>query len=157
MQGGWNERDEEHLKGLVVGHYIMAGLSALGAVQVLVYGLLGRKLLQQLDEDLNAGLGDLTDATGMGDPSMSAAAMFEGLDSAVMVLMVSLGVLSIATTVGFWWVARMLGRRQWWTFCYLTGWGELFFVPFGTILGIFTLIVLSRPSVKQHFGVGLPD
>lgn len=157
MQGGWNERDEEHLKGLVVGHYIMAGLSALGAVQVLVYGLVGRKLLQQLDDDLNASFGDLTDATGMAGPSMDAAVVFDGLDSAVMILMVSLAVLSVVTAIGFWWVARMLGRRQWWAFCYLTGWGELLFFPFGTILGIFTLIVLSRPSVKQRFGVALPD
>ena len=157
MQGGWNERDEEHLKGLVVGHYIMAGLSALGAVQVLIYGLLGRRLLQQLNQHIDASFGDLADATSMGDPSMDAAAMLEGLDSAVIVLVVSLGLLSIVTTLGFWWVARLLGRRQRWALCYLTGWGELFFVPFGTILGVFTLIVLSRPSVKQRFGVGLPD
>jgi hypothetical protein len=44
-------------------------------------------------------------------------------------------------------------NRRWWTFCYLTGWGECLMFPFGTVLGIFTIIVLSRPSVKLLFGV----
>ena len=28
------------------------------------------------------------------------------------------------------------------------------FMPFGTVLGVFTLIVLLRPGVKELFGVG---
>ena len=44
-------------------------------------------------------------------------------------------------------------QRQWWMFCYLTGWGECLMFPFGTILGIFTIIVLGRASVKKLFGV----
>ena len=50
-------------------------------------------------------------------------------------------------------VGVKIRQRQWWTFCYLTGWGECLMFPFGTILGIFTIIVLGRPSVKRLFGV----
>jgi hypothetical protein len=50
-------------------------------------------------------------------------------------------------------VGVQIRNRRWWTFCYLTGWGECLMFPFGTVLGIFTIIVLSRPSVKLLFGV----
>jgi len=50
-------------------------------------------------------------------------------------------------------VGVQIRKRRWWTFCYLTGWGECLMFPFGTILGIFTIIVLGRPSVKKLFGV----
>lgn len=36
-------------------------------------------------------------------------------------------------------------------FCLLTALVSLFFIPFGTVLGIFTIIVLMRPSVKELF------
>jgi len=29
---------------------------------------------------------------------------------------------------------------------------ECMFMPFGTVLGVFTIIVLMRPSVKEIFG-----
>jgi hypothetical protein len=29
-------------------------------------------------------------------------------------------------------------------------------MPFGTVLGVFTIIVLMRPTVKQEFGVAPP-
>ena len=50
-------------------------------------------------------------------------------------------------------VGLQIRKRRWWTFCYLTGWGECLMFPFGTVLGIFTIIVLARPSVKRLFGV----
>jgi len=33
---------------------------------------------------------------------------------------------------------------------------ECLFMPFGTVLGVFTILVLVRESVKQLFGVELP-
>ena len=64
--------------------------------------------------------------------------------------------LAVISTVHLAVVGMKLRQRRWWTFCYLTGWGECIMFPFGTILGIFTIVVLSRPSVKRLFGVGGP-
>jgi hypothetical protein len=43
--------------------------------------------------------------------------------------------------------ARFLGRRRHRTFSLIVGGLNCLLVPFGTVLGVFTLIVLSRPSV----------
>ena len=71
----------------------------------------------------------------------------------VLVTIVGGIVLSIAAAVQLGLVGLKIKQRQWWLFCYLTGWGECLMFPFGTILGIFTILVLGRPSVKKLFGV----
>ncbi len=48
---------------------------------------------------------------------------------------------------------RSLARRRRYTFCLVTAGILCFFMPFGTVLGVFTIIVLMRPSVKGLFGV----
>ena len=48
-------------------------------------------------------------------------------------------------------VGRFLARRTHYTFCLIVaGWSCLSF-PFGTALGVFSLVVLLRPSVKPLF------
>jgi len=46
---------------------------------------------------------------------------------------------------------RCLARRKGYTFCLVIAGISCLFMPFGTILGVFTIIVLSRPSVKELF------
>ena len=49
------------------------------------------------------------------------------------------------------WAARFWYKRQ----QFIEGLGCFF--PFGTALGVFTIVVLSRPAVKQIFGVGVSE
>jgi hypothetical protein len=51
---------------------------------------------------------------------------------------------------------RFLAKRKHHTFCVVMGAVECIFMPFGTVLGVFTLIVLTRESVKHLFGVSRP-
>jgi hypothetical protein len=46
---------------------------------------------------------------------------------------------------------RFLARRVYYTFCFVMAALECIFVPFGTILGVFTIVVLQRPTVKEMF------
>ena len=47
---------------------------------------------------------------------------------------------------------KFLARRTRYTYCLVVAGVECIFMPFGTVLGVFTIIVLSRPSVKALFG-----
>lgn len=47
--------------------------------------------------------------------------------------------------------ARCLARRKHHLFCVVMAGVECIFMPFGTVLGVFTLMVLVRPSVKELF------
>ncbi len=51
---------------------------------------------------------------------------------------------------------RFLGRRTHHLYGLVVAGIECCFMPFGTILGVFTLFVLLRPSVKTLFGQGVP-
>jgi hypothetical protein len=51
---------------------------------------------------------------------------------------------------------RFLAQRLHYTFCFVIAAIACVFVPFGTVLGIFTILVLVRPSVKQMFAASGP-
>ena len=46
---------------------------------------------------------------------------------------------------------RNLARRRRHTFCLVIAAVECLFMPFGTVLGVFTIVVLMRDSVKALF------
>ena len=48
--------------------------------------------------------------------------------------------------------ARYLQEHRRYMFCLIVAGLECVFMPFGTVLGVFTIIVLLRPSVRQLFG-----
>jgi len=50
--------------------------------------------------------------------------------------------------------ARFLARRRHYLFCLVMAAIECAYMPFGTVLGVFTIIVLMRDSVKQLFSAG---
>ena len=44
-----------------------------------------------------------------------------------------------------------IARRKHYTFCFVIACVECMFMPFGTVLGVFTILVLNRQSVKELF------
>ena len=51
---------------------------------------------------------------------------------------------------------RNLGQKSCYTFCLVMACIACLWMPFGTVLGIFTIIVLMRPSVKPLFTGAAP-
>jgi hypothetical protein len=48
-------------------------------------------------------------------------------------------------------IGRSLARQVHYMFCVVVAAIECIFMPFGTVLGVFTIVVLTRPSVKEMF------
>ena len=46
---------------------------------------------------------------------------------------------------------RFLAKRRHYMFCLVMAGIECLFMPFGTVLGVFTIIVLIREGVKEMF------
>ncbi len=131
----------------------MAGLSALSAIPLVAYAFAGAKLAEQLTNEMALTMGDISGQAGVDPLAGAPMEMMEDLGT-LMITMTALGfLLAVVTAIGFFLVGLKLRQRQWWTFCYLSGWGECLLFPFGTILGVFTIIVLSRPTVKRSFGM----
>ncbi len=148
-----NAEDTEHLSALSVGHYIMAGLTAISAIPLVAWAFAGAKIAEQLANQMALMMGDLSGQTGVDPFAGAPEAMMKDLGTLVIMMTVLSVVLVVVTAIGFFLVGLKLRQRRWWTFCYLSGWGECLMFPFGTILGVFTIIVLSRPGVKRSFGM----
>jgi hypothetical protein len=52
---------------------------------------------------------------------------------------------------------RFLAQRKRYLFVFLIACCECLFLPFGTVLGIFTIVLLSRESVKAAFDSAAPE
>lgn len=131
----------------------MAGLSAISAIPLVGYAFIGAKLAKQLTNEMALTMGDISGQAGTDPFAGAPQAMMDDLGTVMISLTVLSLVLVVVTAIGFFYVGLKLRQRQWWTFCYLSGWGECLMFPFGTILGVFTIIVLSRPTVKRSFGM----
>jgi len=90
-----------------------------------------------------------------------AIGAFEDGDSEVrpvgfVIMVVALGFIFLgwilAALMAF--AGRGLAKRRRYTFCLIMGGVECLFMPVGTVLGVFTIIVLVRDSVKELFTSG---
>lgn len=135
-------QDRQHLKYLAIGHYVYAGLTAVFSVIWIAYfGLIMMFINSPPPTD-----------GGIGDPSSSAAEF--GIFFAVIMgftLVFSLIYLACVIMAG-----RCLSRRKGYWFTFVIAILECFSVPFGTALGVLTLVVLLRDSVKVLYGLKEP-
>ena len=153
MEEEASAEDREHLSALSIGHYILAGVSLFSGIPALVWGVAGARLLDELGGEIAVAMGDISAQAGADPFGGGADAMLEDFGTLLTTAIVAGLAVALIATIHLVLVAVKIRQRRWWTFCYLTGWGECLMFPFGTILGIFTIIVLGRPSVKKLFGV----
>ena len=126
-------QDLEHLRLLSIFYYVFAGLTALGGCCPLLY----------------AGIFVMIPFTqeNMHRPGDPPEGLFLGMAGAMIVLV--LVVLLLAYLL--FRAGRCLAQHRSRTFCMVMAAFTCLSVPLGTVLGVFTFIVLMRPSVEQLF------
>jgi hypothetical protein len=129
------DRDTEHLNLLSIFHYVVGGLAALFSFFPLFYSLIGGFLLYA--------------AQHPGPNNQEPPPAFLGWIFIVLGAVFFLGGVTIAICILI--AGRCLSRRKSYSFALVMACIECLFVPFGTILGIFTIVALSRESVKALF------
>lgn len=127
------QQDLEHLKLLAIFHYVAAGMAALLACIPFLH--------------LFMGLALATGFFGETDPEARPIGLVIMVVAACIIL---LG-WTFAALVAF--AGRSLQTRRRYTFCLVMAGVECLFLPVGTVLGVFTIIVLVRDSVKALFGM----
>jgi hypothetical protein len=126
-------QDLEHLKLLSIFHYVVAAVAALFACIPFIHFFVGLSMVT----------GWLPD-TGNEPPLKLFGVFFMVIAGAAILCGWAFAVcLAIA--------GRYLGEHQRYTFCLVMAAIACMFMPFGTVLGVFTIIVLVRPSVKELF------
>ena len=133
------DQNEEHLRLLSIFHYVVAAFGALFSLFPVIHLVIGIAILS----GRFPGDGGNDDAKWLGG-------FFVGFAS----LWILMG-LTFASCVFF--AGRNLAKRTRYTFCLVVAGLECMFVPFGTVLGVFTLIVLTKEPVKRLFGIDAPQ
>jgi len=130
--------DEEHLRLLTIGHYITGGL-CIAFASIFIFHLVFLSAMAVHPEWFSA-------------PGRPAGPP----DGAMRIFAVVIGVFILAgwTFGGLTlYVGRCIKRRERRTLTVVVACLNTLFIPIGTVLGVFTLIVVTRPSVKKLYGL----
>lgn len=130
---------ESHLRLIVIFHYVVGGIAALFAMFPIFHLVIGLTLV--FSPESFAGQGE--------PPPLFLGWMFVGIAATFITLGLAFACCVIAT-------GRSIQKRRRYLFCLVMAGIECMFMPFGTILGVFTIILLVKEDVKQMFAVGSP-
>jgi len=124
--------DESHLKTLSILHYIYGGMMLFAGAFFLIYVVIGVAMI--------------ADRHSSPDPNslLAGGILFLVIGAVVMVIAAGKGALTI-------YAGLSLAARRRPTLCMVAAALLCLNFPLGTALGVFTLIVLSRASVKAAF------
>jgi len=129
-------QDREHLRLLAIFHYVVAGLAGLFSLFPLLYTTIGTIFI-------------FAARHGTAKPGEELPPEFLGWIFAVIGSVLFLIGLAMAICILI--AGRSLALRKGYSFAMVMACIECLFIPFGTILGVFTIVVLSRESVKGLF------
>ena len=153
-QGAWQAdsyqsvRDADHLKVLSICHYVWGGVSALLSMCGLFYVFMGLAFANDPSTFSNSSA---RSGPGSGNPPPPefVGYMFIGMGSAVVLLGSLVGGLTIYS-------GRCIARRKARTFSLIIAGVNCLSVPVGTVLGVFTFMVLTRDSVRAQYAAAPP-
>ena len=129
-------QDTEHLQLLAIFHYVVAGLAAVFSFFPLLYTTVGAIFI-------------FAARHGTAKPGKDLPPEFLGWIFAVLGSVLFL--IGIAMAICILMTGRSLSLRKRYSFVLVMACIECLFIPFGTILGVFTIVVLSRESVRGLF------
>lgn len=126
---------EEHIRLMAIGYYVMAGLLGLFSLIPGIHITIGTLAL----------LGKFEPETSGGDfPSELFGGIFVGVGSLFMLL--GFTMTALVAIAG-----RKLKQFRCRTYCLVIGAVLCAIFPMGTVLGVFTLIILTKPEAKTLF------
>lgn len=128
--------DREHLRLLAIFHYVVAGCAALVSFFPVFHLAIG---IMAVTAGLSQNQGPQEQLVGWIFIAFSLLFILTGL--------------AFSAAVAY--AGTCLRQERAYIFCLVMAALLCAFMPFGTVLGVFSLIVLLRPSVRQLFGVEL--
>jgi len=130
------DNTQENLRLLSIFHYVLGGVTAVFSLIPLIHVFIGLALV----------FGKIPQH-GNDDPRLLGY-IFIGVGA--FVILFGLGFSALIAYAG-----RCLARRRRYTLCMVSAGIACLFMPLGTILGVFTLVMLSKPEVKACFDATL--
>ena len=126
--------DAQNLKLLSIFHYVVGGITAAVGCFPIIHLAIGIAVLS----------GRFSPKSGAPAADALMGWLFTGIAGTMIVAMWSLAIVIVCA-------GRFLQKRRRRTFCLVVAGLECMLMPFGTVLGVFTILVLMRPSVCRLF------
>jgi hypothetical protein len=129
--------DGEHLRILSICYLVSAAITAFFSLFGLVYAFIGVFLMSAGDRLAQSNQ----------PPPPFVGLLFGLLGFGFFTAMIVLAILKFI-------VAKRLKERRSRALCLVVAAVSCLGIPFGTVLGVFTFLVLSRPSIERSFDAG---
>ena len=136
--------DLQHLRLLSIFHYVVGGLAGFFACFPVIYVVMGIAMVLGLFDQQASHLADVGKRES---PPAALGWILIGMGSVFILLAWAFAISLIIA-------GRMLGQQRRYLFCLVMAVIACLFQPYGLVLGIFTILVLVRPSVKKLFASG---
>jgi len=133
--------DQEHVNLLSIAYLVSACMNAVFSLFGLLYASMG--------VFITAAIARGPAAAGQGPPPEFVGWIFGLIGFCLFAFMVTLAALKFLAY-------RRLKQRRSRVFCMVVAGLSCLGVPYGTVLGVFTFVVLTRPSVVRMFEVSPP-
>ncbi len=140
------QQDEEHLRLLSIFYYIAAGITGLFACFPVFHLTMGLVILFSPSALEDAGHRPMA---AFGDDKQIIGTMFVVFASATIIVGWMFAAAMLLT-------GRALAKRSHWTFCIVVSAICCIIMPYGTALGVFSIIVLNRSTVRELFESSTP-
>jgi len=128
--------DEEHLKLLSIGYMVSAGIAALFSLVGLLYVLMGVMMGITFKEAAKKA--------NQPAPPVFIGWVFGVIGLAIFLFLIVMAILKLRT-------AQCIKRRRSRAFCMVVAAISCLEIPYGTLLGVFTFLVLGRNSIRDLF------
>ncbi|HEL2979276.1 TPA: hypothetical protein UMB92_002130 [Stenotrophomonas maltophilia] len=134
----FSAQDADHLRTLSIAHYVVGALIAMFSMIFIIHIVLG----------ITALSGNLPMDSG-GQPSSPAEQRLFGWMFTLIGCVAVFGGITLGAFVAY--AGRCLAHRRRYMLCLIAAGLACLFTPIGTVLGVFSLIILLRPQVKAAF------
>jgi hypothetical protein len=124
--------EDQNLRLLSIFHYVVAGLAALVSLFPIFHVVIGLMMV----------FGKLDDGSNPPPPLFGWMFVFFGI---------ALIIGGFAFAACYAYAGRCLARRKHYMYCLVMAGVGCMFVPFGTVLGVFTIVELQKESVRSAF------
>lgn len=129
--------EDQNLRILSIFHYVVAGLAALFSLLPIFHVVLG----------LMMALGKLDD--GSNPPPAVLGWLFAVFGAALMLA-------GFVFAACYFYAGRCLAHRRHYMYCLVMAGIGCMFMPFGTVLGVFTIVELQKEEVRRMFQTSSP-
>ena len=126
--------DEDQLRLLSIFHYVVAGIAALFSLFPVIHIVMDAMIVSGRFDNAAGPPGN--DMVGWLFIALGLMFLVAGLAFSVCIAL----------------AGRFISQRRSYMFCLVIAAVQCAFVPFGTVLGVFTIVALQKPSVRQLFG-----